>query len=251
MRWDAAAKTWTNVARHIDVLGVRQIVWFRNQKAIAVGATDSDTFLYLDNPSPPPIVANTGVFDMFAPFDASSSAWAQQGNVNFFNGAVILDGTNVGGSIRSAGATWGVRYAVDFWMAVEAPVVNNSQWFCGGFQRENDFVNNAPWSLWISRTSGDLVPEFYSSSGNVVGSKFAVDSPNGHYYSIERFPTTHRFRRDFAVVDSLTVTNAFTAPMQVRFSAYAGSRLSIDFARVRQAFPSPPGAVLVNAEQGP
>lgn len=252
VRWNASTSAWSSLPRFIDRRGANQWIWFRAPEAIAAGGDDADTFLYFENQTPSPASSDLSVFDMFAPFDASSSDWAQQGTVNYSNGSVIINGANAGGSIRSANATWGPGNAVDFFMTIVAPVADSSAWLCGGFQRQNDFVDTLPWSLWISRAPARIRPEFYSNAaGNFEGSLIDVDSPNGHFYGIERFSKEQVFLRDFAVVDTLSYATAFDLPMQVRFSAYAGSRIRIDFARVRKALNPAPTAVLKKSEQGP
>jgi len=252
VRWDPSSSKWTSLPRFIDQRGGFQWIWFRSPAAIAAGEKDSDTFLYFDNSAPPHVSSDPSVFEMFSPFDSSSAAWAQQGTVNYNNGFVVIDGANAGGSIRSANATWGPGHAVDFAMAIVNPVADNSAWLCGGFQRQSDFTDNRPWSLWISRGPARIRPEFYSgTSGDHDGNLFDVDSPNNHIYGIERFRTEQVFLRDFEVVDKLSFATPFDLPMQVRFTALAGSRIRVDFARIRLALNPAPTAALKDLEQGP
>jgi len=153
MRWDSKASSWSVLPRAIDDLGAAQRIWFRAIADIAGSAKDQDYFLYAQNPGAQPVPFDPGVFEFYNGFDASSADWTQTGNVTFSAGSMVLDGAGSGGSVRSANKTYGNNTAIDFRMVAMQNVAGGSNWFCGGFQRQSDFTDTVPWTLWISRSS--------------------------------------------------------------------------------------------------
>jgi len=134
---------------------------------------------------------------------------------------------------------------------VIAPLASSSTWFCGGFQRQNDFTNSSPWVLWISRTPSQIDVESYINPGNWKGTSVPPATGSEHVYSVERFPTKHAFLYDLAQKDVTTWSSSYSQPLQIRFSAYNGSKIAVRYARVRMTADPPPQATLGASEVHP
>ncbi|MBW2523550.1 MAG: hypothetical protein JRI23_05220, partial [Deltaproteobacteria bacterium] len=204
------------------------------------------------NPSALAPADGQSVFDFYGPLgQANPSVWAQTGNVSYDGSRAILDGAGGGGSIRTNGTTFGSNTGVDFAMTVITPLASSSWWLCGGFQREADFTNTTPWILWISRNPGQIDVESYITPGSWTGSNVPPAVGSEHVYSVERFDRKNVFRYDLAELDSNTWTSAYTQALQIRFSAYNGSKIGVRWARIRRTADPPPIATLGAAETHP
>ena len=162
---------------------------------------------------------------------------------------MVLDGD---ASIRSQVNTFAPGNAVDFGMTVLTPLPNAGLWFCGGFQRQNDFTNVQPWILWISRAPSNIQTEIDNGLGVVwTGSNVPVNQGVGHVYGVDRFQKKVVFRYDHVEKANHGWGAAYGDALQIRFSAYAGSKIRVTFARVRQARDPWPEASLGKSEQYP
>jgi hypothetical protein len=236
----------------VEHVGSDTWVWFGLVATVSPQALDDSYWLYEDSVGVVEPPAPTGLFDFHTRFDASEPAsWVSQGNVTHATGFVRVDGATSGGSIRSE-VTFGPGHALDFAMTVEKPLASDASWFCGGFQRGADFIDTKPWSLWISRKTSSVWPEFYDEgSFTWKGNEIGVDVGAEHLYGIERFTRKQVFLRDQQQVDKVEWTNEYVTPLQIRFSAYNGSVVQVRWVRVRKACDPRPEAQLGSAESGP
>jgi hypothetical protein len=152
-----------------------------------------------------------------------------------------LDGTGGGATIRST-IKFPPNRAIDFAMTVAQPLNDDSSsWFCGGFQRMDDFANAQPWILWISREPLTVWPEFWDEQGfEWEGNKTSVDPWQEHVYGIERYERRDVFLRDGKEFDEVEWVDDYTPSLQIRFSAYNGSVIHVRWVRVREVcYPAP------------
>jgi hypothetical protein len=91
----------------------------------------------------------------------------------------------------------------------------------------------------------------YITPGNWTGSSVPAAVGSEHIYSVERFDTKNVFLYDLAEQDSNTWTSAYTQALQIRFSAYNGSKIGVRWARIRRTADPPPNATLATAETHP
>jgi hypothetical protein len=248
VRFDGSA--WSESTRLIETVAGNQWIWFCTETAVA--GSDDSYWLYAANPSAPAPPGGQSVFDFYGALgQANATAWAETGNVFHDGWQAILDGAGSGGSIRTNGTTFGSNRGVDFAMTVITPLASTSVWLCGGFQREADFNNTIPWILWISRNPGQIDVESYITPDDWKGSNVPPAVGSEHVYSVERFDTKNVFLYDLAEQDSNTWTSAYTQALQIRFSAYNGSKIGVRWARIRRTADPPPDATLATAETHP
>ena len=117
--------------------------------------------------------------------------------------------------------------------------------------RQTDFTNQSPWLLWISRTPSVIDVETNPGAATVKGGNVPVAQGQTHLYSVERVPKKLSYLYDHAVKDSTTFSSDYSLPLQMRFSAYNGSKIKVRWARIRMASDPPPTASLGPAEQHP
>jgi hypothetical protein len=248
VRWDGSA--WSEQARFIETVAGKQWIWFR--AVTAVSASDDSYWLYAANASAPSPGTGTGVFELYSSLgQADTATWTSTGSVSYDGTRATLDGAGAGASLRTNNKTFGADLGVDFAMTVVTPLASASVWLCGGFQRQNDFTNQAPWILWISRSPGQIDVESYITPGNWKGGNVPPDVGNEHLYSVERFAQKNKFLYDLANKDANTWGATYTQALQIRFSAYNGSKIGVRFARVRKTVDPPPTATLGAKETYP
>lgn len=248
--WDGSS--WTDLPRVVEVVGTTTWVWFRTVASIPAGSTDDRYWIYSANPVAPEPPFAADVFEFHAFFDAiDASKWTTEGDVYLGIGSTVLDGNGAGASVRST-KTFPPGHAVDFAMTVDEPLASDGVWFCGGFQRQDDFTNTVPWILWISRSVSHIDTEFYNGGGiSWTGSNVGVDQGIEHAYGIERFERKMRYLRDQALFEEFTWGSDFAQPLQIRFSAYNGSVIRVRYARIRRASDPAPTASLGAVEIHP
>jgi hypothetical protein len=247
--WDGSK--WTEQTRVIDDAAGRQWIWFRLSAPLNTGQTDTSHWLYTDDPSAqaPPYASD--VWEYVKIFDTQDPAnWFAQNATNqtWDGSSVLLDGNGAGSSLRSKN-TYGPNVGLDFAMTVVSPLASAAQWFCGGFQRTNDFIDQSPWILWISRSPAAIVPEFYDGGGgNHVGTGLPIDFTAEHIYGIDRFARLDVFRYDNSASEQISWSTDYNTQHQIRFTAYNGSKIKLRWVRVRKALNPPPTLTLGPAE---
>ena len=249
-RWSSGA--WAELPRVIEEVAGKQWIWFRAEAPISAGVTDVSYYLYAKNPAAAAPAFASGVFEyhtFFTGWDPAS--WELEGGVTLDGTYVVLDGAGSGGSIRHKAKQWAPGFATDFEMTVASPLSGSGQWFCGGFQRQTDFTNSSPWALWISRTPSVIDVENYTGGLSWKGGNVPVAQGQPHVYGVERFAKKVAFRYDHAPKDASTFGSDYLTPLQMRFSAYTGSKIKVRWARIRQASDPPPAAAVGVAEQYP
>jgi hypothetical protein len=251
LRWNGSS--WSDVPRLVEQVGAATWVWFGVASPIPMHAHDDSYWLYADNSTAVEPPAPTGLFDFLEDFGATEpGSWTTTGNVSFHAGYVRLDGAGGnGGSIRSD-VKFGPGHAIDFAMTVDKPKTSATRWFCGGFQREQDFTDTVPWILWISRSSTSVRSEFWNGAGiQYNGKETGVDTGVEHVYGIERFPRRNVFLRDHQEFDVYSFSTDFSTPLQIRFTAYTDSVLLVRYARIRKACDPRPEGTIGSAEVWP
>ncbi|MBI3203805.1 MAG: hypothetical protein HYZ29_19855 [Myxococcales bacterium] len=250
VRWSGG--TWADLPRVIDDVGGKPWIWFRAEAPIAASATDTSYWLYAQNPAAAAPAFASSVFEYHTFFTAwDPASWELEGGVTLDGTYVVVDGAGSGGSIRHKAKQSAPGFATDFEMTVASPLAGASQWFCGGFQRQTDFVNTTPWALWISRAPSVIDVENYTGGLSWKGGNVPVAQGQPHVYGVERFAKKVAFRYDHGPKDASTFGSDYLTPLQMRFSAYNGSKIKVRWARIRQASDPPPASALTTAEQHP
>jgi hypothetical protein len=213
VRWDGSS--WTEHERLIETVAGKPWIWFRT--ATSVTGSDDSYWLYAANPAAPAAVSGAGVFELLSELGkADTSTWVQTGNVSYDGSRAILDGSGGGASLRTNGKTYGPGFGVDFAMTVITPLASSS-----------------------------------ISPNNWKGSNVPPDTGKEHVYSVERFSSKHKFLYDLANKDATTWGSSYTQALQLRFSAYNGSKIGVRWARVRKTADPPPQATLGAKEAHP
>jgi hypothetical protein len=216
----------------VDSVAGKQWAWFKIADKIAPAARDNNYWLYAQ--SPPDSEAR----DVFEFYDEafSDSDWSRDGSVtDLLPAGIRIDGAGNGGTIVSRASHY-PYYALDFGMTVEEPIDNgapkqDTEWFGGGLQPD---AATWPWNLWMSRVYAPSL--LYGESNKIKGSSpVGVDTGVLHIYSLERLADRVVYRYDFDNPSREVVVSDFPTRSPIRFSAYAGSKIVVTFARLRLA----------------
>ncbi|HTM21301.1 MAG TPA: hypothetical protein VL172_12360 [Kofleriaceae bacterium] len=231
-----------------DTAGTDEHLWLPLWETLDPGDTVDHYWLYYGNDSPSGTVLNdpSFLFEFYAPFSATDNRLEFTGTATV-NGELTLGPSS---NIRTLSPyRWGTGYAVDFTMRVPAWGAR----FWGGFQRVDDFTDDEPWIIWISRGSTQITPEFLAYDTGVtvadVGTAVAVPT-SARIYSIERFPTATTYSIEFSQIDRLTHGD-FTTDLQLRLANESANNIYFDMLRVRQACDPPPEVTLGPEETYP
>lgn len=262
LRFSEASQTWGERPRVVESapLGGTRL-WFSLDPQDAPGG--QSYWLYAGNaaaaeaPDDPATVFE--FYESFNDGDLDPDRWSKLGDIELSGGLLGLRGGPEDASIASR-QLFAVGRAFDA-AARLTEIAESGQRFWLGFQREGDFENESPYTVWFSDNTFQAWP-FTNVAAEAPEFEFSGDRyPIGNemtFYTLERYDDHVMVSLDGAARTRWPLSadadqGPFDGPLALRFQLAFGppSLLEFDFVRVRVAVDPPPSVALGEAEARP
>ena len=235
--WERLPTYWVYQERFSDVF------WFRLPADIPPFGVDDGVWLHTVYPGAPadPMDGIT-VWEQHDYFDGLDATWETSGDVTVADDSVHI---GPGGQVRGL-RTWPADHAVD--VAIFAPAWGATMSI--GFQRSEDFADDAPLARWAYHDPG-FVPEVEVGGQDAWSGEAVIVADERVELGVDRLADRVLFWLREEVVAEHELDGPYDEPMQIRLANTSDVTFSLAQLRVRRTMAPLPAVTLGEAEARP